>query len=66
MKKNELKLLLKNTKYEPFICFINSVELKSHIYNDLYKIGSDNLGYFVLKIRKNNDINVLDSIKIFQ
>ncbi|MDR0511497.1 MAG: hypothetical protein LBG93_00135, partial [Treponema sp.] len=62
MNKSELELLLKNTKYKPFIGFINSVELKSHTYNDLYKIGSDNLGFFVLKIRKNNNRSVLDSI----
>ena len=39
MNKSELELLLKNTKYEPFIGFMNSVKLKSHIYNDLYKIA---------------------------
>ena len=64
MNKSELELLLKNTKYEPFIGFINSVELKSHIYNDLYKIGNDNLGIYVIKIRKNNNKSVLDSINI--
>jgi len=62
MNKSELELLLKNTKYEPFADFINSVEIKSHIYNDLYKIGNDNLGFFVLKIRKNHDKSILDSI----
>jgi len=62
MNKNELELLLKNTKYEPFIGFINSIELKGHIYNDLYKIGNDNLGFFIIKIRKNNNKSILDSI----
>jgi hypothetical protein len=63
MNVNDLELLLKNTKYEQFIGFVNNVELKGHIYEDLFKIGSENIGYFALKIRENNKKYVLDSIK---
>ena len=59
----ELELLLKGTKYEPFIGYISPVKLKGYKYDNLYKIGNDNTGYFSLKIRKNNEKYLFDSIE---
>jgi hypothetical protein len=59
----ELEILLKNTKYERFIGHINSVELKGYKYNDLFKIGNENTGYFALKIRNVNKKYVSESIE---
>jgi hypothetical protein len=59
----ELEILLKDTKYEHFIGYINPVGLKGYKYNDLFKIGNENIGYFALKIRSVNKKYVLDSIE---
>jgi hypothetical protein len=58
-----LKTLLKNTKYEVFIDSANYVEANGNIYPDLFKIGDNDNGYFVLKIRKNNKKFVFQSIE---
>ena len=62
METNELKGLLKETKYEKFSGSVFPMELKEYVYNDLFKCGNDNTGYFVLKIRNKNQKNVFDSI----
>ena len=59
----ELELLLKGTRYEPFISCINPVELKGYKYDNLFKIGNESSGYFSLKLRKNNKKYLYDSIK---
>jgi hypothetical protein len=63
MEINELEILLKDTKHEPFIGHIESVELKNHVFKDLYKIGNEDMGYFALKIRKKDKKYVLDTIE---
>jgi len=59
----ELKTLLKDTKYEVFIDSANYVEANGNIYTDLFKIGDNDNGYFVLKIRKNDKKFVFQSIE---
>ena len=59
----ELELLLKDTKYETISNCIHHVELKGYKYDNLFKIGNDNTGYFSLKIRKNNEKYLSDSIE---
>ena len=63
MEINELEALLKNTKYESFIGQTIPVELKGFKYNDLFKIGSNETGYYALKIRRADNRHVLDSIE---
>jgi hypothetical protein len=62
----ELEKLLKNTKYERFIGSIYPIELKKYVYNDLFKIGNEDDGYFVLKLRNSNRKDVVESIKILE
>ena len=66
MEIGELEILLKNTKYEKFIGFIYQIELKNHIYKDLFKVGNENAGYFVFKIRNSNSKDVVESIEILK
>jgi hypothetical protein len=63
MEIKELEILLKDTKYKEFIGFIYPIELKKYVYKDLFKIGNENTGHFVLKLRKNNRKDVVESIK---
>ena len=63
MEIKELKILLKNTKYGQFIGNINHVELKGYKYDNLYKIGNEDSGYFAIKIRNNKEKHISDSIK---
>jgi hypothetical protein len=66
MEINELEILLKDTKYKEFVGFIYPIELKKYVYKDLFKIGNENIGYFVLKLRKNNRKDIVESIKILK
>jgi hypothetical protein len=63
MEINEVEILLKDTKYEEFIGFIYPIKLKGYVYKDLFKIGNDNIGNFVLKLRNSNRSDVIESIK---
>jgi hypothetical protein len=58
----ELEVLLKNTEYESFIGTTQKIELKNHIYSDLFKIGKKDAGYYVIKIRKNNENHIIESL----
>jgi len=62
MEIKDVEILLKGTKYASFIGHIQSIELKNHIYSDIFKIGNDNLGYFALKIRNNKQKHIIESI----
>jgi len=62
MEIKDAEKLLNNTQYKQFIGYIQKVELKNNIYNDLFKMGNDESGYFSLKIRKNTDKQILDTI----
>jgi len=62
MEINEVENLLINTQYEQFIGNIQKVELKKNIYSDLFKMGNDKIGYFSIKIRKNTEKQVIDTI----
>ncbi|MCL2066931.1 MAG: hypothetical protein FWG99_05660 [Treponema sp.] len=64
MEITDAEKLLLGTQYEPFIGTFQRVTLKDFQYSNLYKIGNANLGYFALKVRKNNEKNVMDSINI--
>ena len=57
---------MKNTKYENLAGFIYPVRLKNFTYSDLFKIGNDGAGYFVIKIRDRNRKDVRDSINILK
>jgi len=58
--------LLISTQYESFIGTLQKITLKDHVYDDLYKIGNNDLGFFVLKIRDNGKQNMLDSINLLK
>ena len=62
----KLESLLKDTKYELFTGLIHKIELQGFAYNDVYKIGNDNLGYYALKVRENNQKHLYDSISCFK
>jgi len=62
MEIKDIENLLKNTRYEKFIGHFQSIELKSNIYKNLFKIGNDKLGYYSLKIRENTEKQILDTI----
>lgn len=59
----ELETLLKNTEYESFIGSVQKIELKNYIYPDLFKIGKKATGYYTVKIRKNNENHIVDSLE---
>lgn len=63
MKIKELEIFLKNTKYESFIGYISPVELKGYRYDNLFKMGNENSGYFAIKICKDDQKFVIDSIE---
>jgi hypothetical protein len=58
----ELEILLEDTKYKCFIDNIHRIELKGFVYNDIYKIGNNELGYYALKIRSITQKHLFDSI----
>ena len=58
----EVEKILSGTQYEPFIGSLQKMTFKDNVYNDLFRIGNKYLGYFVLKIRKKNMKNFIDSI----
>jgi hypothetical protein len=58
----ELEKLLMGTKFDCFIGNIHKIELKGFSYNDVFKIGNNNLGYYALKIRENDQRHLFDSI----
>jgi len=62
METSEVEKLLEGTQYERFCGTLQKLEFKGYVYNDLFKIGNENLGYFVLKIRKKDTKNFMDSI----
>jgi hypothetical protein len=63
---SEVEKLLKGTQYEIFNGTMQKVELKDYVYNDLFKMGNDDLGYFALKIRRKKETNFKDSINYLE
>jgi len=59
---SEIEKLLIGTQYEIFIGTFQRITLKNYMYENLFKIGNDNLGFFALKLRKNTEKNILNSI----
>ena len=59
----ELEIILKDTKYEPFIGNINYVQVHGNIYKNLFKIGNDTIGYSAIKILENDNKFIFDSIE---
>jgi hypothetical protein len=62
MEIKDIEKLLKNSQYEPFIGTFQKIILKDYVYDNIYRIGNKDLGYYLLKLRKNNELNILDSI----
>jgi len=62
MEIKDIENLLKNTRYEKFICCFQPIELKNYVYKNLYKIGNEKLGYYCLKIRENTEKQIFDTI----
>ena len=62
MEIKDIENLLKNTRYEKFIGHFQLIELKNFVYKNLFKIGDNKLGYYSLKIRKNTEKQILDTI----
>ena len=58
----EIEEILKGTQYESFIGTFKKVVLRDFVYPTLFKIGSEDLGYFTLKIRDKKETNFKDSI----
>ena len=58
----EAEKILEGTQYEPFIGAMQRVTLKDYVYDDLFKMGNENSGYFAVKIRKKDTKNFVDSI----
>ncbi|MDR2029032.1 MAG: hypothetical protein LBP93_05780 [Treponema sp.] len=58
----ELENLLKDTKYASFFGSVQKVELKNYTYPDLFKIGKEETGYYAIKIRRNNEPHIIDSL----
>jgi thiamine kinase-like enzyme len=58
----EVEKILSGTQYEPFIGSLQKIAFKDFVYNDLFKIGNEYLGFFVLKLRKKDTKNFIDSI----
>jgi hypothetical protein len=42
MEINNYENLLKNTRYEQFIGYFQSIKLKNYVYKNIFKIGNDN------------------------
>ena len=63
MDMNKIKNLLINTQYEPLIDYVEKITLKNFVYDNLYRIGNSESGYYAIKIRKKDQMNALDSIK---
>ena len=66
MEINDVEHLLLGTQYEPFIGSLQKITLKNHIYDNHFKMGTEQLGYFSIKIRKNNEQNVINSINLLK
>jgi hypothetical protein len=62
MELRDIEKLLQNTHYEQFIGYFQSVKLKNYVYENFFKIGNDKLGYFFLKIKKNTEKQIFDTI----
>jgi thiamine kinase-like enzyme len=62
METAEIETLLQNTAYGSFIGSVQRVELKNHTYSDLFKIGKKEAGYYAIKIRKNSEDHIIDSL----
>jgi len=62
MEINEVEKILEGTQYKHFIGAMQKVTLKEYVYNDLFKTGNKNSGYFAVKIRKKDTKNFVDSI----
>ena len=60
----EVEKLLIGTQYEPFIGTFQRISLKEYLYDNLFKIGNDDLGYFVLKLRQEDERNVISSLNL--
>jgi hypothetical protein len=58
----EVEKILSGNQYEPFIGSLQKMTFKDNVYNDLFRIGNEYLGHFVLKIRKKDTKNFTDSI----
>ena len=58
----EAEELLNGTQYQAFIGSLQKITLKDHVYDKLFKMGDNHLGYFVLKIRNHDEQNIIDSI----
>jgi hypothetical protein len=43
--------LLGNTPYEQFIGHFQQIKLKEFVYENIFQIGNDKIGYYSLKIR---------------
>jgi len=62
MEIKDIENLLKNTRYEQFIGHFKPIELKNYVYKNLFKIGNNKIGYYLLKIRENTEKQIYDTI----
>ncbi|MDR0497289.1 MAG: hypothetical protein LBH42_06725 [Treponema sp.] len=62
----EVEKLQKETRFDRFIGTLQKVTLKKYEYGDLFKMGNDRLGYYSLKIRKNDNRNILESLELLK
>ena len=66
MEITEIEKLLEQTSFEQFKGTFREVSLKGYVYKDLFRIGNTESGFYVLKIRNKNKLNVTDSINLFK
>jgi len=66
MEIKDVENILLGTQYEPFIGSLQKITIKNHIYDNHFKMGNGKLGYLVIKIRENNEQNVIDSINLLK
>jgi len=66
MEIKDVEKSLSGTKYEPFIGFLQKISLKNHTYDNHYKMGNEQQGYFSIKIREITEQNVINSVNLLK
>jgi len=62
----EAEKLLMGSEYEPFIGSLKEITFRNYVNKNVFKMGNSYLGKFILKIRKNDEENVINSINILE
>jgi len=66
MEITEIEKLLEQTPFEQFTGTFREISHMGYVYKDLFKIGNAESGFYVLKVRNKNKVNVTDSINLLK